>query len=386
MKQLFNISAFLILFCPVARSQSGCWTQKANIGVGRVAAVGFSIGTKGYIGTGYDGFSWLSDFWEWDQATDTWSQKASIPAPARELAVGFSIGTKGYIGTGRDSAVICYNDFWEWDQTTNIWLQKASLPASARWAAVGFSIGNKGYIGTGRDNNFLFSDFWEYDPLSDIWSQKANYPFIREHAVGFSIGNKGYIGTGNWTGSTVFCEYDQSLNVWTGKANFSGTPRTEAVGFSIGNKGYIGTGNPSGFPGNFNDFCVWDQSTDTWTQSCYIPTSGRSLAVAFSIGTKGYCGTGLGGALQDLWELDALVGTEDIEKLQASIYPNPSNGNFSISINEKEFTVTVYDVSGKVVCESKNEKQINITDKPSGIYFLRITTKEGTVNRKIIKE
>src|SRR3989304_2987507 len=176
MKQLFNISAFLILFCPVARSQSGCWTQKANIGVGRVAAVGFSIGTKGYIGTGYDGFSWLSDFWEWDQATDTWSQKASIPAPARELAVGFSIGTKGYIGTGRDSAVICYNDFWEWDQTTN------------------------------------------------IWSQKANYPFIREHAVGFSIGNKGYIGTGNWTGSTVFCEYDQSLNVWTGKANFSGTP------------------------------------------------------------------------------------------------------------------------------------------------------------------
>ena len=42
------------------------WTQKADFGgTARNAAVGFSIGSKGYIGTGYDG-SYCKDFWEYD--------------------------------------------------------------------------------------------------------------------------------------------------------------------------------------------------------------------------------------------------------------------------------------------------------------------------------
>jgi hypothetical protein len=31
---------------------------------------------------------------------DTWTQKADVGGEAREFAVGFSIGNKGYIGTG----------------------------------------------------------------------------------------------------------------------------------------------------------------------------------------------------------------------------------------------------------------------------------------------
>ena len=40
--------------------------QKTDFGgVGRYAAVGFSIGTKGYIGTGSDGSN-KKDFWEYE--------------------------------------------------------------------------------------------------------------------------------------------------------------------------------------------------------------------------------------------------------------------------------------------------------------------------------
>ena len=42
----------------------------------------------------------LKDFWEWDQATDVWTRKADFGGIARRDAVGFSIGNKGYIGTG----------------------------------------------------------------------------------------------------------------------------------------------------------------------------------------------------------------------------------------------------------------------------------------------
>ena len=79
------------------------WTQKAdfgNPGDYREFAVGFSIGSKGYIGTGYVFGSDPMDFWEYDPATDTWTQKADFGGGPREFAVGFSIGSKGYIGTG----------------------------------------------------------------------------------------------------------------------------------------------------------------------------------------------------------------------------------------------------------------------------------------------
>jgi hypothetical protein len=123
---------------------SNTWIQKADFGgTPRGSAVGFSIGTKGYIGTG-GGFS--VDFWEWDQITNVWAKKADFGGIGRFSAVGFSIGTKGYIGTGCSNiyAGIKYEaDFWEWDQATNVWTQKADFGGSARCYAVGFQLEQK---------------------------------------------------------------------------------------------------------------------------------------------------------------------------------------------------------------------------------------------------
>src|SRR5436189_6019241 len=94
---------FAILFAAglnSSRAQGTC-TQKANFGgPGRESAVGFSIGSKGYIGTGAADSGLLKDFWEYDPATNTWIQKADFPGTARYDATGFSSGSKGYIGTG----------------------------------------------------------------------------------------------------------------------------------------------------------------------------------------------------------------------------------------------------------------------------------------------
>jgi len=231
------------------------WVQKANFGgTARYAAVGFSIGTKGYIGTGTDGNYGTNGFWEWDQASNIWTQKADfqgiMSGEKRIWAVGFSIGTKGYIGTGnRLQGILGWqmSDFWEWDQATNIWIQKADIGGGGIRGNVGFSIGTKGYIGS----NY----FWEWNQASNIWTQKANVGgTARDFAVGFSIGSKGYIGMGN--GTQDFWEWDQASNIWTQKANFGGTARSNAVGFSIGNKGYIGTGDDGYYE---NDFWQYSQ-------------------------------------------------------------------------------------------------------------------------------
>ncbi|MBK8365508.1 MAG: galactose oxidase [Bacteroidetes bacterium] len=222
-------------FCFFSKNSSVCfsqnsWIQMSNFGGGvRNSAVSFSIGSKGYVGTGSPnntGLNLQNDFWEFDPSTNIWTQKANYGGGPRLGAVCFSIGTKGYIGLGSDANMI-YRDFWEYDPFTNIWTQMADFPGSLRHAAVGFSIGTKGYIGTGNaPTGGALQDFWEYDPSSDSWSQKSNFGGIaRTEAVGFSIGNHGYIGTG-WIPNGIslqdFWEYDPTLDTWNQKSSFGG--------------------------------------------------------------------------------------------------------------------------------------------------------------------
>ena len=111
------------------------WTRKASLPTApaRAFAVGFSIGTKGYIGIGdKDPFSeggpsgYYQDLWEWNQATNVWTRKADFPGNIRAGAVGFSIGNKGYVGTGSDG-ISYIMDFWEWDQATTYGQRKPTL-------------------------------------------------------------------------------------------------------------------------------------------------------------------------------------------------------------------------------------------------------------------
>ena len=50
---------------------------------------------------------------------NVWTKKADFGGNARNQAVGFSIGNKGYIGTGIgigfSNGYECLRDFWEYD-------------------------------------------------------------------------------------------------------------------------------------------------------------------------------------------------------------------------------------------------------------------------------
>jgi N-acetylneuraminic acid mutarotase len=297
-------------------AQENTWTKRANFGgTPRYGATGFSIGTKGYIGTGYYG-NFKKDFWEYDPATKEWSQKADFGGDARHYAVGFSIGNKGYIGTGNNdfNGGSQKKDFWEYDPATNAWTRKADFGGKARYLAVGFSIGSKGYVGTGDVGNSQHkNDFWEYDPITNIWARKADFGgSARYTAIGFSIGSKGYIGTGNAldagnviTPRSDFWEYDPITNTWTRKDDFGGSARNTAIGFSIGSKGYIGLGF-SGELGFSDDFWEYNPTTNTWTKKADFGGRSRIAATGFSIGSKGYIGLGTGfpltAFLNDFWE------------------------------------------------------------------------------------
>lgn len=282
------------------------WTKKADYpGASGGVVANFSIGSKGYIATGQSNFEngFTNELWEYNPATDAWTQKASLPStPERAWGVGFSIGTKGYIGTGTKDVSLpgdsYFQDFWEWDQTTDIWTQKANFGGTARSYAIGFSIGTKGYIGTGDDIidgiDVDKKDFWEWDQTTNIWTKKADFGgTARGYAKGFSIGTKGYIAMGinaSWT--TIFndlWEWDQNTNIWVQKIDFGGIGRAHSIGFSIGNKGYIGTGGNGTI--SYLDFWEYDPSVITGNEEvatkniCLYPnpTSGRFTIKNFEL-------------------------------------------------------------------------------------------------------
>lgn len=334
MKKIIFTQCFMVIFA-IAFAQTGnTWIQKTDVGgTARSSSVGFSIGDKGYIGTGNQGFTYFKDFWEYDPVANVWSQKSNFGGVARNLATGFSIGFKGYIGTGSDG-VQNLADFWEYDPIANTWVRKADVP-SARFDATAFAIGNKGYLGMGQMYKAgvytSFADCWEYDPVQDTWTGKADFGGGPRNAQSsFVIGSKGYVGIGYNNGDYKdFWEYDPAIDVWTRKADVGGVVRRHAAGFAIGNKGYIGFGDND--YGQFNnDMWEYDPVTDKWIEAATFPGGERSVLVGFAIGSKGYVGTGYRGVYyKDFWEYtpdNAVTGSPTVTSF------TPASGPVGISI------------------------------------------------------
>jgi N-acetylneuraminic acid mutarotase len=300
-KKILSLTLFLLALSYLSFAQTQ-WTQRANFTGTPGIALNFVIGTKGYAvmrGT-------MRDLWEWDQSTNTWAQKADYTGNSTREQACFSIGTKGYLGTGYTSGNPAETkEFFEWDQATNVWTAKTNFGGVRRRMAVGFSIGTKGYIGSGQyyylSTDTELSDFWEYDPAGDTWTQKANITGVRYNAAAFVIGSKAYVGTGQSSLNSYkndLWEFDPVANTWTQKASMA-TARAGAMAFAIGTKGYVGLGGNGS--GSLIDFWEWNQGNNTWLQVSNFPGTSRWLG-GFAIGAKGY--SNIGQSATDFWEFD----------------------------------------------------------------------------------
>lgn len=71
------------------------------------------------------------------------------------------------------------------------------------------------------------------------------------------------------------------------------------------------------------------------------------------------------------------------------IFPNPTNGVFTVSSQEEITNIIISNISGNIIFSknniNNNSLQIDITNQMQGIYFIKITTKTNTTTHKIIK-
>ncbi|HXD78334.1 MAG TPA: kelch repeat-containing protein, partial [Puia sp.] len=275
---------------------SDTWSQLADFpGGARYGATGFSVGGRGYIGWGANTpgdfhWVWYTDIWQYNPGSNSWVRMhdfGSPTDPGRYFPLAFTIGNKVYAGTGayrRDRFDFAHflSDFWEYDPAADTWTQKPDVPEQGRFGAVGFSAGGKGYVGTGYYYyDTRLNDLWEFDPLTGTWARKADLPATpRVNAFGFGVGRRGYVSSGQYYSPlNDLWEYNPLNDIWTQRASVPTNGRSQGISFVVDGKAYIGLG--SNAVGDLND--VWQY---TPAPSCDSPIS-ASVADVYAVNPGG---------------------------------------------------------------------------------------------------
>ncbi len=253
----------------------------------RSGAVSFTIGSIAYVGMGISAGGDRKDFWQYNPATNSWTKKADYPGPSRAYSFSFVVNGKAYIGGGGHYGYSEYDlknkfyDLWEFDPATDSWTQKQSFSPNnlSDQQIVATGIGSYGYF---TANNFLY----RYDPANDQWWIFNNsFPYAHSYRnVSMTVGSKGYFSPGRnyGPGPITFWEFDPAANTWT---QMPDSPVDFGFFFVVGSKIYVGSSQY---------FYEFDTVAKQWKQLPTMPGYFGGMAT-FGLGAFGYVVTGLDG-------------------------------------------------------------------------------------------
>jgi len=94
----------------------------------------------------------------------------------------------------------------------------------------------------------------------------------------------------------------------------------------------------------------------------------------------------------DCSALSVPTAVKQLKSLNAQLFPNPSNGLFSLVINEnyQQATLSVFDITGKLVdtklIQNQNVVELNYSHLAKGMYQIQINTENNNYLNKIIIE
>jgi len=118
---------------------------------------------------------------------------------------------------------------------------------------------------------------------------------------------------------------------------------------------------------------------------------GRNNANPYTLGNYFQDNTSISGADTEDWTVNvqANLSSELFEQEKISVYPNPSNGIFTIE-NEGSTTIEIFDILGNQITTQKatvGTTMVDLNGLTAGIYFAKITTENNqTQTVKLIKE
>ncbi len=198
------------------------WVRKVLGGSGLILAVSLAastaIGNSMFIAGGsVSGAVTTNQFFQFTPPATNYVLRAAMPS-ARAGGGLVSIGTKAYFIGGYSGSGTAQSNFWEWNQSTNIWTIKSSLPFGGIYFHGCVAIGPKIYVIGGRTASaFAVNTLYEWDQLTDTWSTKSSMPITLNLSSAVTSGTKIYMigGLSANSGVKPFLEWDQTTDSWT---------------------------------------------------------------------------------------------------------------------------------------------------------------------------
>ena len=139
--------------------------------------------------------------------------------------------------------------------------------------------------------------------------------------------------------------------------------------------------------GRFTPGHYYKVTRGTWSTAC--PWKASSMVIAISSTGKIVIKDVEAPEYSEFANARTTINTTNINT-SFTIYPNPSTGNFTLSFNQEveNGSVQVLDYTGKIILE-KNSLESNmifdISNIPSGLYFVKVVSANGISMEKLIK-
>ena len=214
-----------------------------------------------------------------------------------------------------------------------------------------------------------------------------------------------YDSSGNikWAKSTGGTEADNAYSVaadTSGNAYLAGWFKDDTIAFGTTTLTNNGIANIFIAKYDTSGNVIWAKSAGgnnlDYANSVAVNSSGN----AYITGTMGSPSITLGSDVltnAGVWDmfiakLDATAGIEEIVNGENNInvYPNPTDGAFTISYGTLQPSIYIYNCLGKLVYKkekaSQGCEQINLSAYSKGIYFIKMQSGEKSYSKKVILE
>lgn len=377
---------FVLLLCLALAPQlvAQFWIQKSSLGgAGRHRATGCANSHRGYMGLGHVNGTGqdisFKDWWEYDPASDTWTQRADFPVSTHG-AVSFVVDNCPVVGGGSALST----QFYKFDPTQNNWTPIANCILPNPGDSQGFAVNNRGFV-------YQANQLAKYNPNTDSWSLCANAPMsFGQWTCSFVIEGSAFI-----KGGTQLWEYKPLHDQWLQRASFPGVSTGGSSGFAIQQRGYVTSGYVGGLSVVTEQVWSFHPATNTWNQEIDFPGSKRRFIVAFAIHDRGYMGTGTNGInFNDFWQFNPTDNTIGLAQNDVVIkaYPNPVVDELQIQylgLHTDQIEVSIFDLNGKLLLKDELryfKQHIDVSLLNSGTYILKISQGKQLIHQeKLIK-
>lgn len=315
---------------------------------------------------------------------DAWEKTGQIVGDATQFYLGFKVILTP---DARFLAATAYRDNSSkkgtvkvYENISGTWTQRGTnLEGEFNYDAFGFSIdlsddGNVLAIANkGRQKVQVFN--FENNDWAQIGTDFTGLKSTNREKISVSLNSNGHtLSVGSSTGVSIYEKNDDTWDLLGSKITFGSYSSLNAIGDKLA----IGSPDDSkvrNFIFENNNWVQRGTDIETWRNS--------RLGSTVTLSSDGETVI----AFPAVYSFNSiLLSTENIlSEKEGSVFPNPTNGNFTIKLsnNLKFINVFVFNTLGKKVLTS-NTSNIDISSFSKGIYFTKIKTNKGFINKKII--